>query len=282
MTLAAYERHRSVYELLLLVGVLALGCTANVAVEWVDHGRDGRHFNAALPWVLEVSSHLALLIMAVPLLLFDRWARITRTSWRWAVPAHVAFSVVFSLGHVILMYLMRQWAFPVFVGAGYHWDAPLAEFAYEYLKDFRTYFYLLAFVYLYRFVLLRARGEAGFVSERDDADTEPVAERFLVKKLGSEFLVRTPDIEWIESSGNYVNLHVSGKVYPMRATMQQTAERLAAHGFARVHRQAIVNLDRVAKIDVHSSGDGELQLTTGAQVPVSRRYRQALRERLDA
>lgn len=282
MTLEDYERRRRLYETLLLIGLVAFGCVSSVGVEWIDHGRDGGRFNAAVPWVLEISSHASLLVMLAALIWFDRRIPILPTTWRRALPAHAAFSVVFSLGHVVLMYALRVAAFPVFVGEDYRWDNWLAEFGYEYLKDVRTYFYFLALIYLYRFVLRRARGEAGFVAERDEADAEPSAERFLVKKLGREFLVRTPDIEWIESSGNYVNLHVGGKVYPLRATMQQTAERLAVRGFARVHRGAIVNLDRVAEIRVQGSGDGSLALTSGVEVPVSRRYRQALRERLDA
>lgn len=290
MTPADFERHRYLYEGVLISALLLLGCVTNVAVVWIDHGRDGATFDPALPWVLEVSSHLGLAAMVPLLLWFDRVVPISRENWRRAVPAHIAFSVVFSLGHVVLMYLIRQWAFPVFVGHGYHWVNWAAQFFYEYLKDFRTYFYFLAFVYLYRLVLRRWRGEAGFVEESgavadagpDGGDRGRVADRFLVKKLGREFLIRAESIEWIESSGNYVNLHVAGKVYPMRATMQQTAERLTSIGFARVHRSAIVNLDQVANILVHSTGDGELALHTGARVPVSRRYRQALREQLDA
>ena len=282
MTLAAYERHRRIYEALLLLAVVVFGCLSNVAVEWVDHGREGAPFNPALPWVLEVSSHLALLVMLLPLVVFDRAFALTRDTWRRALPAHLAFSVVFSLGHVLLMYAFRVWAFPVFVGQDYRWESWFGEFLYEYIKDFRTYFYFLAFIYLYRFVLRRIQGEAGFVADRDATDEESLADRFLVKKLGREFLVRTADIDWIESSGNYVNLHVQDRVYPMRGTMRNTAERLAGRGFARVHRQAIVNLDRVSEIRVQSTGDGELTLAGGAIVPVSRRFRQALKDRLEA
>jgi DNA-binding LytR/AlgR family response regulator len=86
-----------------------------------------------------------------------------------------------------------------------------------------------------------------------------LSERFLVKKFGREFLVRIEEINWIEFCGNYVNIHV---------------------GFQRVHRSAIVNLDRVTEIIAFDTGDGQAKLKTDALVPISRRYRQELRERL--
>ena len=50
---------------------------------------------------------------------------------------------------------------------------------------------------------------------------EPVdrPERFLVRKLNREFLIATDDIEWLQASGNYVNLRVAGRDYPLRSTI---------------------------------------------------------------
>ena len=108
----------------------------------------------------------------------------------------------------------------------------------------------------------------------------PISDRFLIKKLGREFLVRLDEIDWIESCGNYVNLHVGDRVYPLRDTMTSISERLEPHGFQRIHRSAIVNLDRVAEIVASDSGDGEARLSSNATVPVSRRFRKELRDRL--
>ena len=62
--------------------------------------------------------------------------------------------------------------------------------------------------------------------------------------------------------------------------MSGIAERLQSQGFQRVHRGAIVNLDRVAEIVPSDAGDGEARLTSEALVPVRRRYRKELRDRL--
>jgi len=114
---------------------------------------------------------------------------------------------------------------------------------------------------------------------RAPAAQQPVVDRFLVKKLGREFLVRVADIDWIEASGNYVNLRVGTRAYPLRETMAGIESRLAGAGFMRVHRSAIVNLDRVQEIVPFDTGDGEIRLAGEVRVPVSRRYRKELREK---
>ncbi|MEM8547077.1 MAG: LytTR family DNA-binding domain-containing protein [Pseudomonadota bacterium] len=281
MTLATYLRHRRLWEAMLVLALVGVGFVANAAVEVADYERGGVPFSPWLPWVLEGTSHVAVLVGFLFILWWDqrfplRIADGVRGLWVTAIG-----TLLYAIVHVVLMYVLRQWLFPWLLGYRYHWEHWLAEFGYEYLKDFRTYLMLIGALYLYRFILMRLQGEAGLVSEGDVAGSEsPVADRFIVKKLGREFLVRTDDIEWIESAGNYVNLHVDGKVYPLRDTMQRIGQRLEPRGFVRIHRQAIVRLDQVAELQVHDGGDAEVRLTTNARIPVSRRYRQALREQL--
>lgn len=212
---------------------------------------------------------------------FDRLVPIRAAIWLRALAVHAVFSVLFSLTHVVLMYWGRVFTFAAINGSTYRWVNWPGEFGYEYLKDFRTYFLILALVYLYRFVIRRLQGEAGFLSEeRDEKTVTGLSDRFLVKKIGREFLVRIDEIDWIESSGNYVNLHVGNRVYPLRETMTRIDERLVPLGFQRVHRSAVVNLERISEIIAFDTGDGQAKLHSDALVPVSRRYRQELRERL--
>jgi DNA-binding LytR/AlgR family response regulator len=184
--------------------------------------------------------------------------------------------------HVGGMVLLRKLAYMT-MGASYHFGDLPSELFYEYLKDFRGYASFIALIYLYRFMLRRAQGEAQFLAEgAEDAVTtpQPVTDRFLVKKLGREFLVKVADIDWIEASGNYVNLRVGTRAYPLRETMSGIESRLSNAGFMRVHRSAIVNLDRVQEIVPFDTGDGEARLAGDLRVPVSRRFRKELRERL--
>lgn len=281
MTIERYLEHRRLWETLLVAGFVLLGFFASLGVEWIEQQRHGGKLPAYLPLVLEATSHLAVAAVVPLLLWFDHRVPIRLSNLKTSVPAHIAFSVVFSFAHVFLMYWARVAVFGLIDDGSepYHWEDWTAQFLYEYLKDFRTYLVILALVYLYRFVLRRAQGEAGFVDE-DDGTQPGLSDRFLVKKLGREFLVRMNDIDWIESCGNYVNLHVAGKVYPLRGTMNRISEQLLPHGFMRVHRSAIVNLERVSEIIAYDTGDGAARLGDDISVPVSRRFRKALRERL--
>ncbi len=282
MTLDQYLAKRRYWEFALIMLVVLVSFVSNLGTELIERGRVNDVLEFHQPFVLEATSHLAM-ALSIPLLLwFDRLRPFRAAAWARSIITHLGFSVVFSLAHVTMMYWARILTFGVAAdGSRYHWDNWLGDFSYEYLKDFRTYFLILALVYLYRFVIRRLQGEAGFLTEeKNEITAAGISDRFLVKKLGREFLVRIDEIDWIESCGNYVNLHVGKRVYPLRETMTRIDERLVPLGFQRVHRSAIVNLERVAEIVAFDSGDGQAKLQTDVLVPVSRRFRQELRERL--
>jgi len=282
MTLDRYLAKRRYWEVAILVVIVLVFFLANFGVEVIDGRKIGARIDYRAPLILEATSHVAMALTIPLLLLFENRFPFRAATWARSLAAYAAFSVVFSLVHVVLMYWSRVVAFGL-VGtqAPYRWNNWFGEFGYEFLKDFRTYIFALALIHLYRFMLMRLQGEAGFLTEeKDEQSVSGLSDRFLVKKLGREFLVRIDEIDWIESSGNYVNLHVGGRVYPLRETMTRIDERLLPMGFQRVHRSAIVNLDRVAEIIAFDTGDGQAKLNNDATVPVSRRFRQELRERL--
>lgn len=280
MTPQTYLRHRRAYEIgawILLAAINGAGNSITINIDMANSGMDVQRWE---PWVWELSSGLAWLALIPALLAFDRRFPLQVGRFRRSVPAHLLFTVPFSAGHVLLMVALRELAY-AWMGGDYDFGRWADGLGYEYLKDVRTYASFLGVIYLYRFVLRRWQGEAGFISEGpEDVADEALTERFLVKKLGREFLVKVEHIDWIEASGNYVNLHVGGRVYPLRETMAGILARLDGRGFARVHRSAILNLDRVREIEPFDTGDARAHLLDGGVVPVSRRYRQALKERL--
>ncbi|SON77106.1 AlgR/AgrA/LytR family regulatory protein (fragment) [Xanthomonas phaseoli pv. phaseoli] len=102
-------------------------------------------------------------------------------------------------------------------------------------------------------------------------------ERFLVRKLGRDFLVATADIEWIQASGNYVNLHVRGHDYPLRSTMAAIEAKLDPAVFVRIHRSYLVNLGQVQAIEPSDSGDARVHLRDASVLPCSRSHLAGLR-----
>ncbi len=282
MNLQTYLRQRRKFEITLWALFFIVQFAANVTVVLLDINRVALDFE---PWQVMVweGSSIAMQALLLPAVVaFNRRFPLEMGRLGRGLLAHALFTIPFSLIHVVGMVGLRHLAYQ-WVGGQYdfgHWPT---ELFYEYLKDFRAYAGYIALIYLYRFVLVRLQGEARFLAEEQkEQSPQPVTDRFLVKKLGREFLVRVTDIDWIEASGNYVNLHVGQRLYPLRETMTGIEQRLAGRGFERVHRSAIVNLDRVTEIVPFDTGDAEARLSSGDKVSVSRRYRSQLRERLES
>jgi len=214
-----YLRHHLRYEWALCLTLFAANWAANTAIVVMDGERleQGIALWRAATW--EGSSTLLMLALLPALLWFDHHFPLRRSTMPGNLLAHLAATIPWSIVHVAGMVAIRKLVY-AFAGEHYEFGSPSREFGYEYLKDFRSYFTVLSVVYLYRFVLLRLQGEASFPGEERESEEEaqpvPVTDRFLVKKLGREFLVRVDDIEWIEAAGNYVNLHPGARLHPLK------------------------------------------------------------------
>jgi len=283
MTLDHYLRHRRGYEMGLWALFFLIQWIGNVLVIWLEFGRSDNGLPLWKPIVWEGSSLLVLAALIPLVLAFDRRFPLRYESLGSGLLAHGLFTIPFSLIHVVGMVMIRKVAYAV-AGMSYDFGDLQRELVYEFLKDFRTYAGFLAIIYLYRFVLLRAQGEARLLDPPQDPGVEPrteYTERFLVKMLGKEFLVNVNDLEWLQASGNYVNLHVGKRSYPLRSTMTGIEQQLDPACFSRVHRSCIVNLDQISEIEPLDTGDARIRLKSGAVLPCSRRFRAALRERLE-
>jgi two-component system, LytTR family, response regulator len=89
-------------------------------------------------------------------------------------------------------------------------------------------------------------------------------------------LVRAPDIDWVQASGNYVAVHIGKKSYLLRDTMSAMDQRLAPYGFARIHRSTLVNIHRVSELRSLENGEFDVLLRDGITLKLSRGYRNAL------
>jgi len=277
--IARYQRHRRAWEVGLWAAWWLLNAVANSIVTSLDLERRQIAFQPWEPWTWELSSAVMIFAILPAVLTFERRFPFHFGTWRKVLPWHVLGSVAFSVAHVVGMVGIRKLVYAE-MGERYDFGNVPREMFYEFLKDARTYIGILVVVYFYRLLLLRLQGEARLLAAPDagppmEAVERP--ERFLVRKLGSEFLVPARDIEWLEAAENYVNLHVRGHIYPLRSTMTAISARLDPQRFVRVHRSYIVNLDFLVQIEPLDTGDARLLMKDGSRVPCSRRYRHALR-----
>lgn len=100
--------------------------------------------------------------------------------------------------------------------------------------------------------------------------------RLVVRRGGAYAMIDLSNLDWLEAAGNYVRLHVGERSYLHRISLAELERRLPADRFVRVHRSAVVNLDRVERIEPTGSGDFEIRLEGGRTVRMSRTYRDRL------
>ncbi|WP_394540939.1 LytTR family DNA-binding domain-containing protein [Lysobacter enzymogenes] len=274
-----YRPWRRPVEIAFWVALFAVNAAAGTLTSIIDIHRYGLDIPDWAPLVWETSSCATALALVPALVWFTREVPLQLDGWRRTLALHLLASVVWSVLHVVGMVAIRQ-AVYASVGERYELGGWGINLVYEYLKDARSYGYMVLWIEGYRLLLRRLQGEASVLAPPDDLP-EPAQperpERFLVRKLGKEFLVAANEVEWLQASSNYVNLRVRGRDYPLRSTMAAIEGQLDPGRFARVHRSYIVNLDCIGEIEPLESGDARITMRDGSQVPCSRRYRAALR-----
>lgn len=104
----------------------------------------------------------------------------------------------------------------------------------------------------------------------------------LVSTGQHETLIRIEEIDVLSAAGNYVDIHCKNNVYLLRSSLKQLEETLPAQQFVRVHRSHLVNLDALLYITRTAAGNGSVALRGGQQVPISKKYRTALKQTASA
>ena len=104
--------------------------------------------------------------------------------------------------------------------------------------------------------------------------------RFVVRSKGRVRFVMADEVEWVGAEGNYVSLHVGRETHMIRGTMKRMEGALDADRFVRVHRSAIVNLDRISEIQPWFNGDFVILTESGDQVTTGETYRARIQELL--
>jgi two-component system, LytTR family, response regulator len=94
--------------------------------------------------------------------------------------------------------------------------------------------------------------------------------RIVVRSDARIAFVNVAEIDWIEAAGNYVTLHVGPAAHLLRDTMKRLERELAGARFARLHRSAMVNLDRVRELRQTADGTWEVLLADGTRLNAGR------------
>lgn len=98
-------------------------------------------------------------------------------------------------------------------------------------------------------------------------------ERLVIKNGGRVFFLNVQDVHCIESEGNYVRVYDHQKGYLLRETISNLEEQLDPRQFRRIHRSAIVKIDRIKEMQPWFHGEYRIIMENGKQLTLSRNYR---------
>jgi two-component system, LytTR family, response regulator len=102
-------------------------------------------------------------------------------------------------------------------------------------------------------------------------------QRIVVKDGARVHIIPVERLDYAEAQDDYVSLHSQGKSYLKEQTISSLEAALDPEQFVRIHRSAIVNLERVAKIEPYAKDSRVAVLSDGAHLPVSRAGYERLR-----
>jgi two-component system, LytTR family, response regulator len=101
-------------------------------------------------------------------------------------------------------------------------------------------------------------------------------ERIAVRQNGRVLFIVLDEIDWIEAADNYVCLHCGAETHVLRETMSEVEARLGPARFVRIHRSAIVNIDRIKELQPWFRGDFHVILRDGTKLTLTKTHRENL------
>ena len=97
----------------------------------------------------------------------------------------------------------------------------------------------------------------------------------LFKAEGTIEVAQADEIQWIESSGNYIKVCLERTAFIARQTLTGAQSQLDPAIFVRIHRSHVININEVIQVTPISKGDHTLQLRSGTELRLSRAYQES-------
>jgi two-component system, LytTR family, response regulator len=101
--------------------------------------------------------------------------------------------------------------------------------------------------------------------------------KIAVKSKGRILFLDPAEVRAVEAQGNYVLLRRDSGSNLLRESISALGERLAPHGFIRIHRSVLVNASCVQEIQPWPTGEYVLRIQGGKEYTVSRTYKDNLK-----
>ena len=119
----------------------------------------------------------------------------------------------------------------------------------------------------------RRRARAALPLEAIVRDARPKSgpsERVLIRDGANVHVLPVDKIDYVEAQDDYVAFKSEGKQYLKDQTLAAVEATLDPARFVRVHRSFILNIDRIAKVELYAKDSRMATLRDGTRLPVSR------------
>ena len=112
----------------------------------------------------------------------------------------------------------------------------------------------------------------------DVKNKEKFIDRLVIKKEGRYHFLKVDEIDWVESAGNYLNIHVRKDSHLMRGTLSNIEKKLDPEKFIRIHRSTIVNINRIEGFQHFFNGEYKINLKNGIELTLGQKYKEKFKK----
>jgi two-component system LytT family response regulator len=104
--------------------------------------------------------------------------------------------------------------------------------------------------------------------------------RILIRDRADVHVIPVEKIDYVESQDDYISLKAGGRSYLKEQTLSDLEKLLDPNRFVRIHRRYLLNVSRLAKIELSVTDSRAAVLNDGTELPISRAGYARLRELL--
>jgi two-component system LytT family response regulator len=105
-------------------------------------------------------------------------------------------------------------------------------------------------------------------------------ERVIIRDGADVHVLPVGKIDYIEAQDDYVSFQSAGRALLKEQTLSELETQLEPRRFVRIHRSYILNIERLAKVELYAKDSRVAILQNGTKLPVSRSGYQRLQQLL--
>src|SRR5262245_54865730 len=107
-----------------------------------------------------------------------------------------------------------------------------------------------------------------------------VLERVVIRDGAQVHVINVDRIDYIEAQDDYIAFRTAGKQLLKEQTLTEFEAQVDPRRFVRIHRSYLLNIDRLARVELYAKDSRVAILTDGTKLPLSRAGYQRLQELL--